>query len=89
MQTKKFWIYNIIGSILWATTIILLGVLFKTYYEAIIDHAGKAIGILFVGMIIYLLIFKREQVRKYFKEKEQEILDKEEALRLKKKPEKV
>lgn len=38
MQTGRFWIYNIIGSTIWATTIIILGVVFVTYYKIILAY---------------------------------------------------
>lgn len=50
MQEKKFWIYNMIGSIIWATSVNLLGVFFIDHYEAILDNIGKIMFALFIGV---------------------------------------
>jgi membrane protein DedA with SNARE-associated domain len=41
MKEQKFWIYNTIGSIFWATAINLLGIFFIDRYETILDNLGK------------------------------------------------
>lgn len=38
MQEKKFWIYNMIGSVIWASSLILLGIFFVDQYEVILDN---------------------------------------------------
>lgn len=38
MHPKKFWIYNVVGSIVWAASIITLGVVFAKYYHTIADY---------------------------------------------------
>lgn len=43
MHEKRFWTYNAIGSILWATSINLLGIFFIANYEAILGNLGKII----------------------------------------------
>ena len=76
MQTGKFWMYNIIGSILWATTIITLGVTFVTYYKTILSYFSYFLGGIMVSAIVYVYFFKREAFMTYIKEKEKEIEDK-------------
>lgn len=76
MHTRKFWLYNIIGSVLWATTIIILGVAFVTYYKIILAYISYVlVGILAVA-VLYIAIFKREAFRAYLREKEQEMEEK-------------
>lgn len=49
MLEKRFWTYNMIGSILWATSINFLGIFFIKNYETILDNLGKfMIGLLVV-----------------------------------------
>ena len=76
MQTGKFWIYNIIGSVLWAGTIITLGVVFVTYYKTILAYLSYVLGGIIVCVIIYIYFFKRETFMSYMKEKEKELDDK-------------
>ncbi len=76
MQTGKFWIYNIIGSVLWAGTIITLGVAFVTYYKTILSYFSYILMGILACSIIYIYFFKRESFMRYVKEKEQEIEDK-------------
>lgn len=76
MQTEKFWIYNIVGSVLWAGTIITLGVAFVTYYKMILSYFPYILmGIMFCA-IVYVYFFKKEAFLSYVKEKEKEIEDK-------------
>ncbi len=50
MREQNFWIYNMIGSIIWATSIILLGIFFIDRYEAILDHMGKIMLGIFIAL---------------------------------------
>lgn len=76
MQTGKFWIYNIIGSVLWAGTIITLGVAFVTYYKTILSYFSYILMGIMICAMLYVSFFKREAFMAYVKEKEQEIEDK-------------
>ncbi len=76
MQTGKFWIYNIIGSVLWAGTIITLGVAFVTYYKTILAYFSYILMGIMICTIIYIYFFKKEAFVAYIKEKEKEIEDK-------------
>ncbi len=84
MQTGKFWIYNIIGSVLWAGTIITLGVVFVTYYKTILAYLSYVLGGIIVCTIIYVYFFKREAFMSYMKEKEKELEEKSNEKEVKK-----
>lgn len=76
MHTGKFWIYNIIGSVLWAGTIITLGVAFVTYYKTILSYFSYILMGIMLCIVVYVYFFKREAFMVYIKEKEKEIEDK-------------
>ena len=77
MRERNFWTYNIIGSLFWAITINLVGILFIDNYELILDNFGKvALGIM-VSIIGYIYFFQRESWTSYIRAKEQEILEKQ------------
>ena len=63
MREDKFWIYNMIGSIIWAISINTIGILFIDNYETILDNFGK----IALGMIIiiagYIFLFQRKMCR--------------------------
>lgn len=73
MKHKQFITYNVIGSIIYSVTIILLGVVFAQYYEIILTYARYVIliGILFAG--IYIWKFKKEAFMKYIHDKNLEL----------------
>jgi membrane protein DedA with SNARE-associated domain len=73
MLEKKFWIYNTIGSIIWAASINLLGIFFIDKYEAILDNLGKiTLGILLL-VAIYFWFYKRDTLKQYIQDKQSEI----------------
>lgn len=73
MKSKNFMIYNIIGSIIWSVTIIVLGLLFVEYYKTILNYIWYIMmGILFI-LWVYIAIFKKEEFKKYIKEKNEEM----------------
>lgn len=76
MQTGKFWIYNIIGSILWATTIVILGMAVVAYQEMILSYLSYILMGILMCVMIYVYFFKKEAFMAYVKEKEKEIEDK-------------
>lgn len=73
MHKKRFWPYNIIWSVIWAITIIVLWVVFANYYKIIVDHTLYImLGIaLLVGLYIYF--FKRKEFKQYIVDKNVEI----------------
>jgi membrane-associated protein len=77
MAERNFWIYNMIGSIIWATSIIVLGVNFIGSYETILDNLGKImIGVL-VWVAGYIYFFRRASFGEYLRSKEAEITEKQ------------
>lgn len=73
MKSKNFMIYNIIGSIIWSVTIVVLGLLFVEYYKTILNYIWYIMmGILFI-LWVYIAIFKKEEFKKYIKEKNEEM----------------
>ncbi len=76
MLETKFWTYNMIGSVIWATSINLLGVFFIDNYESILENIGKiSMGIL-IAVFGYFWFFKRETLIKYWNDKNREIDEK-------------
>ncbi len=76
MQEGNFWIYNIIGSIFWATSVNLLGIFFIDRYEMILDNMGKIMLVVLGGVCVYFWFFKKETMKQYIKDKQQEIEEK-------------
>ena len=76
MKQKKFWIYNIIWSILWAITIIILWVIFVQFYKNILKYLPYVLILIFILLALYIFFFKRDEFMLYLKEKNQEINEK-------------
>jgi len=76
MPQKNFWLYNIIGSIIWAITIITLWVLFSQYYKKIVDFFPYILLWILIIAWIYIAIFKRKEFAKYIADKNAEIDEK-------------
>ena len=77
MREDRFWLYNMIWSIIWAISINLLGIYFIDNYETILDNLGKITLWLLIGFLAYMFFFRREALKSYMKAKEDEILEKE------------
>ena len=76
MLERRFWTYNMIGSVIWATSINLLGVFFIDNYEAVLDNIGKiSLGILIV-VFGYFWFFRRASLVNYWNDKNREIEEK-------------
>ena len=73
MQERKFWTYNMIGSIFWATSVNLLGVFFIDKYEMILDNAGKIMLVIIGSIFAYFYFFKRDTLKQYMADKQAEI----------------
>jgi membrane protein DedA with SNARE-associated domain len=73
MHPKRFWPYNVLGSILWAATIIVLSVAFVKYYRTILDYIGYAFLAFILLFMAYVWFFRRESFLKYLEEKRIEI----------------
>lgn len=48
MLERNFWLYNTIGSIIWATSINLLGVFFIGNYQTILDNLGTIMFVIII-----------------------------------------
>jgi membrane protein DedA with SNARE-associated domain len=72
MDKRRFALYNFIGSLLWAVTIIVLGVMFGHYYEIILKKLPWILGGLMVLIIAYIILFKKKEFIQYLEEKEKE-----------------
>lgn len=77
MSEDKFWWYNMVGSIIWAITINLLGIYFIDNYEIVLDNLGKVMMGILVVVFAYFFFFKRDSLKSYMKAKEKEIIEKE------------
>lgn len=73
MHNKKFFLFNIIWSIVRATTIITLWVVFAHFYEILIQHSGKISIMIMILLSSYIYFFKKEEFKKYLQEKNKEL----------------
>jgi membrane protein DedA with SNARE-associated domain len=73
MKKTSFAIYNVIGSIVRASTIIIMWVFFAKYYEILLDYAWYIMLVIMWLIWIYIYYFKKEEFKQYLKEKEAEI----------------
>lgn len=73
MKAKSFWPYNLLGSILWACTMMILGIFFTTYLRTILDSIGYVFLGLLAGGAVYIYFFKQAEFHAYLREKNAEI----------------
>jgi len=73
MRSRTFFVYNILGSILWAATILTLSVVFAAYYAKIVYASKYIVLFLLAAVALYIYCFKRKEFLAYLKEKEKEI----------------
>ena len=76
MKSGKFMLYNAIGSIARAVTIVLLWVLFADNYEIFIDYLEYFFIGIFIIIALYIYFFKRTEFKVYWKQKNAEIEEK-------------
>ncbi len=76
MKEWNFWIYNMIGSIVWAVSVNLLGIFFIDNYESILDNLGKIMLVIIVWVWLYIYFFQRDGWNRYMRDKRKEIEDK-------------
>lgn len=53
MSGGRFWIANIIGSSVWAVTILLVGVFAVENYEVILQYLNYILLVVIVGAVIF------------------------------------
>ncbi len=73
MLERNFWLYNMIGSIIWAASINMLGIFFIGNYKSILENLGTVMTVVFVGLIGYFYFFKKEFLMSYMRDKQMEI----------------
>ncbi len=73
MSERRFWTYNMVGSVFWAISINLIGIFFIDNYEKILDNFGSISSTILVIFIAYMYFFKRESMKRYAREKEEEL----------------
>lgn len=66
-------IYNVIWSIIWATTMVVLGMVFVEYYKIILNYIWYVLIWILVLIWVYIYKFKREEFKKYMIEKNEEM----------------
>lgn len=75
-SSKKFWVYNILASTLWAIIFVSIGVFFAEYYEVIIKYIGHIMLGIMWALFIYLWLYKKESLVSYWQEKNKEMEEK-------------
>lgn len=73
MKSKSFMIYNIIGSIIWSSTMVILWMIFVEYYKIILEYAGYIFTWILICIWIYIYKFKKEEFSQYLREKNSEM----------------
>ncbi len=73
MKAKSFWPYNLIGSVIWASTMMILGIFFTTYLKVILNSIGYVFLGIITATVIYISLFKRAEFREYMREKRLEL----------------
>ncbi len=73
MAPKRFWTYNVAGSVLWAFAMVGIGVVAIQNYEVFLRNISSAVLGLVLLWAAYLWFFKRGEVKRYWAEKMAEI----------------
>lgn len=73
MKWGKFMFYNALWSVIRASTIIILWVVFVEYYKILLEYSGTISLIIFSLIWWYIYKFKRKEFAKYWQEKNAEI----------------
>lgn len=58
LAPRKFFVYNLIGGVLWGVSSTLLGVVFGRSYKVAEAILGRALGILFVLLVLFYLAYR-------------------------------
>lgn len=62
-DAKKFWIYNIIGGIIWSVGSVMLGYIFGAGYQAVAGFVGRFTLIALVAILIIIWGYKFVNIR--------------------------
>ena len=73
MRAGVFWLWNILGAVVWAVGIISLGVVSAKSWQNILDNSGW-VGLMFIALVGgYIYFFQRAAFVRYWREKQAEI----------------
>lgn len=73
MKPRSFWLYNIVGSVLWAGAMVAVGVWAVANYQLFLRYFQYVVLAVLLGYAAYAWFFRREQVKKYWAEKVAEV----------------
>lgn len=73
MKNKNFMIYNIIWSIIWSTTMVVLWMIFVEYYKIILNYIWYILFAILALLWIYIYKFKKKEFMIYLNEKNEEM----------------
>jgi len=73
MNNLSFTLFNIIWSILRASSMVILWVFFVKNAEVILSNIWKIFIFIFLWVVVYIYFFKKEDFKKYWDEKNLEI----------------
>ncbi len=73
MKHRSFILYNIIWSVIYSVTIILLWVVFAKYYETVLDYIQYIFFGIMAAIAIYIYKFKKKEFMQYMYEKNKEV----------------
>lgn len=76
MEKKSFFIFNMLGSIIRACTLIILWVIFASYYKTIVDYAGYIFIWITILWWLYIYRFKKKEFMEFMEEKNRELDEK-------------
>lgn len=76
MEKKSFFIFNIIWSVVRAIVLIVLWVIFASYYETIVDYAGYIFMWIMILSWLYIYRFKKKEFMEFMEEKSRELDEK-------------
>lgn len=74
MDKKKFAIYNFIWSFSWALAVIVVWVMFSSYYNLLIEKLPKLLLIAWVIFVIYYYLSKKFKLKKRFVDYEDKVI---------------
>ncbi len=82
MKRSVFMMFNVLGSLIYATALITLAKIFVGYYQVIIPYIRWImLGVLLI-VGLYLRFFKRDSLKRYVREKEKELEEAENVLKV-------
>ena len=73
MKPRAFWLYNVVGSVLWAGAMVAVGIWAVANYQAFLRYFQYVVLAVLAGYAAWAWFFRREQVKKYWAEKTAEI----------------